>query len=151
MHKSFDLRGASRRTADEATAGNARAPETDHDDPLKGKNVLVAEDEVLVAMTLVDLVEDVGAQPIGPFASVRECRAALEQTHPDIAILDVRLLDGESFCIAETLVDNGVPVVFHSGHMAAQEWRGNPDLVHFCGKPCSPTKMEETLRDAVAG
>ncbi|MEP2236083.1 MAG: response regulator [Alteripontixanthobacter sp.] len=155
MHKSFDLRRGARRDTGENDANNALSAAngariTPGASRLAGMNILVAEDEALVAMTLIDLVEDCGAKPIGPFAKVSECRNALECEKPDIAILDVRLRDGESFEIAEKLVERGVPVVFHSGHMIETEWLGDGDIVRFCGKPCAPAKLTEVLEDVLA-
>ena len=145
MHKSFGSAQSLRRTTRKHDV-----PESCGESALQGARVLVAEDEALVAMTLLDLVEDAGAEPLGPFARVSDCRSALDNATPDVAILDVRLRDGESFSIAERLVERGVPVIFHSGHMAEKEWYGPVDQVRFCSKPCAPEKLTEILEDVLA-
>jgi response regulator of citrate/malate metabolism len=48
-------------------------------------NVLVVEDEALVAILMQDLVEDAGHACIGPVASVGEARALIESQHVDAA------------------------------------------------------------------
>lgn len=99
-------------------------------------------------MGLVDIVEDSGGNVVGPFMTVNACMAEIDQRIPDIAILDLRLEDGESLGIAKTLVEKGVPIVFHSGHMVDHEWQDGEGTVLYCGKPCANSEMEEALLTA---
>ena len=117
---------------------------------LEGKRVLIAEDEAIVAMGLMDVVEDAGGEAIGPFARVADCLAWLADDLPDIAILDLRLDDGDSLVIAEQLSAKGIPIVFHSGHMVESEWDGASGDVYYCSKPCAASEMRRTLLDSVA-
>jgi response regulator of citrate/malate metabolism len=58
-------------------------------------NVLVVEDEALVAILMQELVEDAGHACIGPVASVEEARALIESQHVDAALLDIWLRNDE--------------------------------------------------------
>ncbi len=60
--------------------------------------ILVLEDEPLVAESLMRLVRQLepDAQIEGPVASVKEARAHLAQSHPDLIISDIQLADGIS-------------------------------------------------------
>ncbi len=117
---------------------------------LAGLSVLIAEDEAIVAMGLVDVVEEAGGEVIGPFATVSACLECIKTQNPDLAILDLRLEDGESLCVASELVEKAVPVVFHSGHMANQEWQAHDGTVLYCAKPCPTSEMTETLLAAAS-
>lgn len=77
-------------------------------------NILLVEDEVLLALDLSMRLEDEGAAVTGPFATVE---TALRACSGDIdaAVLDVDLMNGESFSVADRLHGAGIPFVFHTG------------------------------------
>lgn len=110
--------------------------------------MLLAEDEAIVAMGLVDIVEEEGADVIGPFARKEDCLASLDRQIPDIAILDLRLEDGDFLEVAEKLTAVGVPIIFHSGHMIDEEWGRRETTVLYCGKPCAEAEMKRALLEA---
>lgn len=99
-------------------------------DALKGRDILVVEDEPLIALDLQITLEDSGA-------SVRTARTlarALElvaQEAPDGAILDVTLGDSKT-CepVARELQRLGVPFLLHSGDLDRQG-----ELIHRLGAP----------------
>ena len=85
-------------------------------DELRGLRVWIVEDEFLVLLDLQTVFEDAGAEVVTA-ASVEQGLALLDnEPLPDVALLDVRLADGEVFPLARALTRRGVPVVFHSGH-----------------------------------
>ncbi|MDY8109632.1 response regulator [Fulvimarina sp. 2208YS6-2-32] len=116
-----------------------------NDNRLSGMNVLIAEDEALVAMDLADMVEFDAGCVIGPFPTISECRPAAESAPIDVAILDVRLLDGEVFAIADTLRDRGIPIVFHSGHLDPREIVSRYPDARCCTKPATHENLIEHL------
>ena len=99
---------------------------------LQGCRVLLVEDELLIALDLQLSLEDAGADVVMAdgvatgFAALARCRAAAALPH--VALLDVRLGDGEVFPVADELSAAGVPIVFHSGHAQGGDLaRGYPD------------------------
>ncbi|HJV44040.1 response regulator [Caulobacter sp.] len=56
--------------------------------------VLIVEDEMLLAIELEHLVEEVGCRPLGCAMSSDEAVALAQQLHPDLALVDVHLSDG---------------------------------------------------------
>ncbi len=78
--------------------------------------VLVAEDELLIAMDIMDELSAAGFSTIGPFATRSQALDYCRTHTPDCAILDVRLQDGDCFPLADFLVAQRVPIIFHSGH-----------------------------------
>ncbi|MEQ9631505.1 MAG: response regulator, partial [Roseovarius sp.] len=85
--------------------------------------MLVCEDEFVVALDLKLLIEEFGFEVMGPFAKRSDALEILDKGLPDVALLDVRLKDGEVFPLADKLVDLGVPIVFHSGHIFEEDVR----------------------------
>ncbi|MEQ9633830.1 MAG: response regulator, partial [Roseovarius sp.] len=67
---------------------------------------------------------------------------------PDVALLDVRLKDGEVFPLADKLVDLGVPIVFHSGHIFEEDVRTRYPGAETCQKPVSAKHLRTTLENA---
>src|SRR5579863_9662257 len=79
--------------------------------------VLVVEDDGLVAMTLEDLIEDLGAEVAGSVGSVRDALAWLESGATfDAALLDVKLGAEFVFPVAEALTERGVAFAFSTGY-----------------------------------
>ena len=76
--------------------------------------VLVTEDDPVLGVDLAFALEDEGAQPRGPFRKLADAQAALDAALPDAAILDVELLDGEVFPVAERLKSAGIPYLFYT-------------------------------------
>ncbi len=115
--------------------------------PGRGR-VMICEDEVIVAMDLQMLVEDFGYEVIGPFPGLAEAFAALGDTRPDIALLDVRLKDGEVFPLADRLREMGVGLVFQSGHVYDDEIQAKYPRAGCCLKPISPSGLRRALETA---
>ncbi len=85
---------------------------------LRGKRVLVVEDEPLVSMALVDELEEAGAVVVGPAASLEGALDLIEGAAIDAAILDVELQQKLIYPAADLLAARGVPFVLTTGHDA---------------------------------
>jgi two-component sensor histidine kinase len=81
-----------------------------------GKRVLVVEDEVLVAMVVIDMLEEIGVRPFGPVQSVEQALAAIAGEGLDAALLDGNLGGAQVDAVAAALTRKGVPFVFVSGY-----------------------------------
>jgi CheY-like chemotaxis protein len=77
--------------------------------------VLLAEDEMMVAMMLEDRLEHFGYQVLKA-ARLPACLALAESAPIDVAILDINLAGQVSFPVAEVLRRRGIPFVFSSGY-----------------------------------
>lgn len=116
------------------------------DATIEGLRLLLVEDEFLMALCLSDMLEDLGAQVVGPVGSVADALAVIDRAPEiDAAILDVNLGSEVVFPVADRLRARQVPFAFASGF--------DPDLmparfrdVAICRKPID----EAALRAALA-
>ncbi len=93
--------------------------------------ILVVEDEPLIAELLRDWLSDLGCEVVGPAASNGAGLALLAEGPLSGAILDISVLDGQTYDIAEALQQQGVPFLFATGHNSEgidPQFRGVPVL-----------------------
>jgi PAS domain S-box-containing protein len=120
---------------------------------LVGRCVLLAEDELLVAMELEETLRCLGCEVLGPAATVEEAlRLVLaEAGRIDAAVLDVNLAGRPSFPAADALTRHGVPVVFVTGYGDLPDRRatggGSNVLLR---KPLGRGELEAALSRALA-
>lgn len=107
--------------------------------------VLVAEDELLVAMDTEFMLEQCGCAIVGPAASVEKALALIRADCPDAAVLDVNLAGRRVWPVAEFLREAGVPFVLVTGYGSSEvrdDFRSRPILA----KPTSLAALGEALR-----
>jgi len=117
---------------------------------IAGLRILVAEDEMLVAMMLEDMLDDLGCTVVGPANRVPQALDLARQETFDGAVLDVNLAGQEIYPVAEALADRDIPFVFVTGYGSA----GLRDP--FCNvatlqKPFQPQDLEQVIRSAILG
>jgi DNA-binding NarL/FixJ family response regulator len=124
---------------------DAKAP-----DRLCGVRVLIAEDEAIVAMELQQLMEDHGAEALGPCYTIESALEAVAGGAPSVAILDVRLGRSLISPVASALAERGVPFVFYSGQSerdsAVAAWPSAP----LVSKPCSSGTLIAAVESVLA-
>ena len=82
---------------------------------LVGAKVLVAEDNALIAMDIELSLQEQGCIVLGPTATIAATLASLSRDRPDVALLDLHLLDGLATPIAATLAAADVPFALLTG------------------------------------
>lgn len=111
---------------------------------LRGRRLLVVEDEYMIAMYVVDALEDFGAEVLGPVATVSDALALLDTEQVDGASLDINLCGETVYPVAEVLHARGVPFIFVSGY----DQKTIPTVyahVPHCGKPVNSRMLANTL------
>jgi CheY-like chemotaxis protein len=83
---------------------------------LKGRRILVVEDEILLALDLELFLESQGSNVLGSANSVKAALAMVEAEHPDAVTLDMNLNGESSAPVAAALQERGIPFVFVTGN-----------------------------------
>lgn len=118
---------------------------------LLGLEILLVEDEALVAAMLEDMLADFGCVLAGAAATVNDALAAVEvATEIDAAILDVNLGGDKVYPVADILVGRGVPIVFSTAYGPADLVERYPQA-RIIQKPYSPEALAALLIDIALG
>ena len=110
--------------------------------------ILIAEDEMLVALMLQDMLADLGFSTVMA-ARVGKAAKLAATTAIDCAILDIDLGGEPSYPVAEELRRRSVPIVFSTGYgrasLSADYWD-----CPILSKPYSEQELERVLTQALA-
>ena len=123
---------------------NAESPQVGN-----GLNVLIVEDEALLAMDLEFMLEEAGHIPMGPADDLKSALMAIEERQPDLALVDVQLAFGESgIGVAKAMHERGIPVLFATGNCPGEA--GRPFALGCLHKPIVERSLRAALRAVVA-
>ncbi len=112
---------------------------------LSGLKVLVVEDELLIAMTLEDLLKDSGCTVVGPASSLKQGMQLFEKEAVDGAILDVNLRGQMVFPLADALAERSIPFVYVTGYGKLLRARNHGR--RFLQKPYNNQELLKILRE----
>lgn len=114
-----------------------------------GKSVLLVEDDLLTAERLRKQLKALGFEQVLMALDLADAYSFVETCAIDVALLDVKLQDGEtSFELGLSLSNDNVPVVFFSGYTAetvAKIIKGR----EFMEKPVSLPRLKAALMRAI--
>jgi DNA-binding NtrC family response regulator len=111
---------------------------------LVGMNILVAEDDNVVAADHASYLQSSGAAIVGPFKTAREAIDALKAAVIDVALIDFLLEDQNSTDLQQALEHKGIPFIVVTGYPAVLVRRGpHQSVLH---KPVSRTELCSALR-----
>ncbi len=83
--------------------------------PAQPKKVLVADDEHLVAVNLIENLKELGFEVVGPAANGEQAIAYAKEHRPDFALVDIRMPVMDGLAAASVLFcQMGIPVVILS-------------------------------------
>lgn len=112
----------------------------------RSKRILIVEDEPILAITLQDMLEDLGYEVVGPAFRIAPALALADGATIDGAILDVNMGEGDSYGVAARLAERGIPYLFATGYGREglePGHEGTPVLV----KPYREKQVEAALHD----
>jgi two-component SAPR family response regulator len=111
--------------------------------------VLVAEDEPLVAVGVVNQLTEAGATVVGPCSTSGRAIAALSENDIDVAIIDFVLADDNTEGLQAALEDKGIPYIVVTGYprVLVRRDRHQPVL----SKPVSREALTSTVRALSGG
>jgi len=116
---------------------------------LAGVRILVVEDSWQLGTAVTDLLQDLGAQVIGPAATGADARRLASGERPDAAFVDFHLRAGE---LADGLVDwlyeQGIHVVVITGYAVLPATPRHPVVI--LQKPLSEAALVGSLSPVLA-
>jgi CheY-like chemotaxis protein len=80
------------------------------------KDVLIVEDDPLLALDFEDMLLGLGVPTVRAAATVATALDMITSHAPDFALLDVGLIHGNSYAVAERLEDLKIPFAFITGY-----------------------------------
>ena len=128
------------------TASNA--PDRPVSSELMGVRILVVEDSWAIANSLKRLLLLMGADVVGPAATIAEAERLIAEHTPDVALVDIHLRGGErASALIDRLHDMGIPVIVTTGYSVVPSASGK--VVAILEKPISMALLLDTLRPVI--
>jgi CheY-like chemotaxis protein len=114
-------------------------------------DVLIIEDEPVIAMDLEALLEDLGHNVVFIARTHREALAAIEEHTPGLVLADIRLADGSSGldAVNEILTFCQVPVVFITAYPEQLLTGERPEPAFLIVKPYRPETVKVVVSQAL--
>jgi DNA-binding response OmpR family regulator len=114
------------------------------------KRVLIVEDEVLIAMNLEDMLNDLGHEVIGQATRIELAMDLARESDIDFAVLDINLAGKKSFPVADILSERGIPFAFATGNGPEGLMDGYRDFPAL-QKPYAQADLERTIAQVLRG
>lgn len=122
--------------------------------PFSGCNIMLVEDEFLIADDVATMLREAGAAVIGPAVSLPEAmRLASDTAHIDAAVLNIDLNGVTVFPLADELLARGVRIMFMTGYGEAEiprEYAAIPCCRKPVGAACVLDELKTLLRPIAA-
>ena len=117
---------------------------------LSNRNVLVVEDEMMIAMLIEDMLDEFGCKLVGPATSIPRALELIGKESIEIAVLDLNLDGHDTYAIADALQEKNVPFIFATGYgsIGLRKEYGNRPILQ---KPFQTKDLEIALAQAFAG
>jgi len=82
----------------------------------RNQEVLIVEDELLIALDLERIVKQLGYIVLGPAASIEKALDLLSRSSPSAALLDINLSGVLVVPVAKACQDRGIPFLLVTGY-----------------------------------
>ena len=112
---------------------------------IQGRRILVVEDEYLIADEIAGVLQDAGAEVLGPVPSVANALSLIAaEDRIDGALLDVNVRNKAIWPVVDVLLARGVPLVLATGYDPGAIPHGYAHLAR-CEKPTSAKDLARAL------
>jgi CheY-like chemotaxis protein len=114
-------------------------------------DVLIIEDEPLIALDLQQLVQDLGHRVVRVVRTEREAVAAAQASRPGLILADIQLADGSSGldAVNEILPHLSVPVIFVTAFPEKLLTGIKPEPTFLIRKPFRPDALRAVISQAL--
>jgi two-component SAPR family response regulator len=110
-------------------------------------NILLLEDDLLLAMDMEDHLLQTGHKIVGPFGRIADAIDAIPRNELAGAIVDLNLHGELSFPVIEMLQEHSVPVIVCSGYAELPEVKNRLIGLPMLPKPWNTQKLDRLMRD----
>ncbi len=114
-------------------------------------NVMIIEDETIIALHIKSIVEDLGHDIAGIARTHTEAIALAGRTNPELILADISLADGSSGidAVKDILEELDVPVIFITAFPERLLTGERPEPTYLITKPFSPETVAATIGQAL--
>lgn len=114
-------------------------------------DVLIIEDEPMIALDLEQLVSDIGHRVTEVARTHKEALAAVKRKAPGLVLADIQLADGSSGvdAVNEILVEIDVPVIFITAYPERLLTGERPEPTFLITKPFQPEMVKAMISQAL--
>lgn len=114
-------------------------------------DVLIIEDEPLIALDIEEMVESLGHRVVGTARTHSEAVAMFKQRQPGMVLADIQLADGSSGvdAVNEILGAASVPVIFITAFPERLLTGERPEPTYLVTKPFSPDMVRALISQAL--
>jgi DNA-directed RNA polymerase specialized sigma24 family protein len=120
-------------------------------DDLLATNVLIIEDEAIIAADIEALVQSLGHTVVGIAATRSEAMGVMAKSQPGLVLADIQLADGSSGidAVKEILRDIDVPVIFITAFPERLLTGERPEPAFLITKPFRPETLKACIGQAL--
>jgi CheY-like chemotaxis protein len=111
-------------------------------------DVLVVEDDPIIALDFEDTLLRFGVKTVRTAGSVARALQFIDERAPDFVLLDIGLVREKSFAVAERLDTLGIPFAFVTGYSTDVALPAALTNKPRLPKPCPSDALEAVLRGA---
>jgi CheY-like chemotaxis protein len=114
-------------------------------------DILVIEDEAIVAMHIRSIIQEAGHRCVGTARTHQEAVAAVRALNPELILADISLADGSSGidAVKEILDEYDVPVIFVTAYPERLLTGERPEPTFLVTKPFDPQALVATISQAL--
>jgi CheY-like chemotaxis protein len=113
--------------------------------------ILIIEDEPLIAMDIEEMVESLGHRVVGTARTHKEAIGLFKKTQPKMVLADIQLADGSSGidAVNEILSSTSVPVIFITAFPERLLTGKRPEPAFLVTKPFNPDMVKALISQAL--
>lgn len=114
-------------------------------------DIMIIEDEPLIAMDIEELVESLGHRVVGTARTHKEATALFNRSSPKMVLADIQLADGSSGidAVNEILASTPVPVIFITAFPERLLTGERPEPAFLVTKPFSAEMVKALISQAL--
>jgi two-component SAPR family response regulator len=119
----------------------------------KALRVLVVEDSFMTARAIAHMLQELGAEVLGPVPSVQKAMAVLDLGQCEAAVLDINLGSETVEPVAKRLEEFGIPYFFVSGYASPKSMLQDVKYRkrRLLPKPVEPIMFNEAIAEEFGG